>query len=74
MLVHLFNFAPTRQTKDPPLSACDVVAAAVTKSAAINGSLAYKGVGGIWTKNRDEILPGLSGNWNQTELLKKFLS
>lgn len=74
MLVHLFHFATTRQTDALPLSACDVVAAAVTESAAVAGSLTYKAVEGIWIKNRDEILKGLSGNWNQEELLKKFLS
>ena len=74
MLIHLFDFAPTRQTEEPPLSACDVVAAATTKSAAIARPLTHKTVGGIWTENRDEILKGLSGNWNQEALLKKFLS
>lgn len=74
MLVHLFDFAATRQTDAPPLSACDVVAAAATKSAAVDGKLDHKTVEGIWIKNRDEILKDLSGNWNKRELLKKFLS
>lgn len=49
-LIGAFDLKATRNAGDPPLSACDVVAAAITESPAIAWTLDYKTVEGIWSE------------------------
>ena len=49
-LIGEFDLKATRNAGDPPLSACDVVAAAITESAAAAWSLDYKTVERIWSE------------------------
>ena len=63
-LAYLFGLNATRNDGDPPVSACDVVAAAMGKS--------YKTVERIWGK-RDPVLEDLFSSWNKQALIEKFL-
>lgn len=48
-LIHEFDLKATRNTGDPPLSACDVVAAAI-EGAALDWNLSPKAIEKIWSK------------------------
>ncbi len=50
-----FDLNATRSDGASPASACDVVAAAATKSASIVGDMTYKNVEGIWHR-RDRLM------------------
>ena len=63
-LVYLFDLNAERSRGAPPVTACDVVAAAIYRS--------YKAVEGIWER-RDPVLEPLFSSWDKQTYLKKFL-